>query len=206
MEAVSRTHRKQLGGANAVIIADVFVDPATEFPILYLADTVTIPTRSHLHVLDLERPEQSPRDVVLAAMRLLANRLIRAGSYLVLGPRLQHWLTADELHKHVGHLVQAVIAFDRLQRFDRPSDSAFDVADNFEEMSRWAKGVCSAACRLVDLPDDTDDDHRELGERGRRLERLECLLAVANAVSGQITGRGEQPLVMWSCAGVYRAF
>lgn len=181
----------QLGGTNAVIIADVFIDPATEFPILYLADTVTIPTRSHLHALDIEGHQHA----VLDAMRRLANRLIRTGSFLVLGPRLQHWLTAEELHKHIGHLVPAVISFDTLTRFDRRSDSAFDVADNFEEMSKWAKAVCSAVCRLVDSV-----------SSGDRLERLECLLEVANALSARSARSGDQPLLLWSCTGVFSAF
>lgn len=181
-----------LGGPNAVIIADVFVDPSSEFPILYLADTVTIPTRSHLHALDVE-PDRSLRDVLIAVMQRLANRLIRSGSFLVLGPRLQHWLTPNELHKYIRHLVPAVISFDTLKRFDRRSDSAFDVSDNFEEVSRWAKGVCSVACRLVDS---CNDSNLVVDARSVRLERLKCLLRIANAVSAQATSHSDNKVVL----------
>lgn len=210
----------RLGGPNAVIIADVFIDPATEFPILYLADTVTIPTRSHLHALDCwvdhhqpppaasSRPPP-PRDLLLRIMQRLANNRIRAGSFLVLGPTLQHWLTPDELHTHVGHqLVPAVIAFDALKRFDCRSASAFDVADNFEEMSRWAKGVCSVACRLL-VDCDGDGDGAVVDRRAVRLERLKCLLEVANALSASHAidqSDQQQQAVLWSSLSRLCAF
>lgn len=195
----------RLGGPNAVIIADLFVDPASEFPILYLADTVTIPTRSHLHALDLDQqPDRTPQDVLLFVMQRLANHLIRSGSFLVLGPKLQHWLRPDDLHKHVGQLVPAVISFDMLKRFDRRSESAFDVADNFEEMSRWAKGVCNVACRLVDST--STESHLAVNERHLRLTQLKCLLEVANMLSAQATCRSEQQVVLWSSMAVLRAF
>lgn len=191
----------RLGGPNAVIIADVFTDPDSEFTILYLADTVTIPTRCHLHALDLDhQPDrQPPRDVLLNVMQRLANCLIRSGSFLVLGPKLQYWLTPDELHKHVRQLIPAVIAFDTLKRFDRHSDSAFDVADNFEEMSRLAKGVCNVACRLVDISSAEMDLAVDQRNHRVRLGRLKCLLEIANALSAQATSRSDQQMVLWSC-------
>lgn len=196
----------RLGGPNAVIIADVFIDPANEFPILYLADTVTIPTRSHLHALDFDQhPDRPQRDGLLFVMQRLANRLIRSGSFLVLGPKLQHWLTPDELHKHVGQFVPAVISFDTLKRFDRRSNSAFDVADNFEEMSRWSKSVCNVACRLVDSSSTVGN--LGVGERKEvRLGRLKCLLEVANALSAQATSGADRQAVLWSSIAVLSAF
>lgn len=200
----------RFGGPNAVIVADVYTDPLLERNILYLVDTVAIPTRYHLQALATDVP-------LLDELTGVARRCIAPGSLLVLGPRLQHAVCDHQAVRarllDTG-LVRSLVAFDVLKRLDAHAAVMFDVTDNFDEMSKRPIGICSVACRLIGylagrqlLSEDEDDVDVEQEIDGWWLEQgLQRLLDVANALSDQraldVT-MGER--MRWWLLGVYSA-
>lgn len=225
----------RFGGPNAVIIADIFTADATLLvpppstthaavppSILYLVDTVAIPTRYHLHAL------RAPPTFPAAPRRLedaivaLAQRCIAAGSVLVLGPQLQHAVVAEELRQRLfaGGLVRTLVAFDVLKRFDpqevetdeNERHPVFDVTDNFDEMSKRPVGICGVACRLIGHLIDMMDSgggmpNIPLGDWWM-MQNLQRLLDVANAISDQRmldVATLDDGRVCWLLLGVYSA-
>lgn len=221
----------RFGGSNAVIIADIYTGAVSPI-ILYLVDTVAIPTRYHLQALH-------PVAVRLEdALIALAQRCIAAGSVLVLGPRLQHAVCVEELRQrlHDDGLVRTLVAFDVLKRFDRRHETpnedqrrpittavenerhpVFDVTDNFDEMSKRPVGICSVACRLIGhLVEVMEGDGTGAIAQQQQLanvdwwlvQSLQRLLDVANALSDQrmldVAALGDRR-VCWLLLGVYSA-
>lgn len=202
--------RMRFGGPNAVIVADLHTDDAIQQTILYLVDTVAIPTRYHLHALlpgdgtgtDADADTDSSASRLLDELTGVAQRCIAAGSFLVLGPRLQHAVGASASRQRLldTGLVRSLVAFDVLKQFDGRVNRAagadasdaghpvFDVTDNFDEMSKRPVNICRVACRLIaglQLATATTavDQHRwwPLAQP----HGLQRLLDVANALSDQ---------------------
>lgn len=216
--------RMRFGGPNAVIVADLHTDDAIRQTIIYLVDTVAIPTRYHLHALP------TGDDAVATASRLLdeltgvAQRCIAAGSFLVLGPRLQHAVDTSDVRQRLldTGLVRSLVAFDVLKQFDGRVNRAaevdadasdaghpvFDVTDNFDEMSKRPVNICRVACRLIaglQLASATAAGDQLLVQP----HGLQRLLDVANALSDQRTldaaVLGSTERVRWLLLSVYSA-
>lgn len=155
----------KFGGSKAVIIADIYEDITDkEYPILYLADTVSIPTRYYMQPLKyLEHQtarsdtnnnecgegtsgtqQQFDVDYLVNELIEIGNRVIQAGSFLVLGPRLQH-IISPEVYTNREHNLSIIIRFDEL----KPLDGKSTIMDNFDEISKPAIAICSVVYLLV---------------------------------------------------------
>lgn len=166
VEAIYRQSPSALkfGGTNVVIVADIYEDESVaDFPILYIADTVSIPTRYYLHTLkyrwtaaaanDTNNNEEAatkPTDLseqLLLELIEIGNDVMQAGSMLVLGPRLQNLVSPDAYKRTDLHNLSMIIPFDELKTLD--GSSTFDVTDNFDEVCRQAVNMCLIVYDLV---------------------------------------------------------
>lgn len=162
----------KFGGQKAVIIADIYEDSTDkEFPILYIADTVSIPTRYYMQPLKyLEHQvvtnkldtnnndwgesstgtgtsgggQSIDMEYLVNELIEIGNRVIQAGSFLVLGPRLQQIVSPD-VYANREHNLSIIIPFDEL----KPLDGKSFIMDNFDEISKPAIDTCSLVYLLV---------------------------------------------------------
>lgn len=183
VEAIYRESPSALkfGGPKSVIIADIHeMECVADFPILYIADTVSIPTRYYLHALKYRSKaaaatvnnnnEETTKskdlsDQLLLELIEIGNDVMQAGSWLVLGPRLQN-LVPDTYSRAELHNLAMIIRFDDLKVLD--GSSKFDVADNFEEVCKQAVDMCNIVYTLVCTYDRT---HRTADELYTDLQR-----------------------------------
>lgn len=170
LEIVEAIYRKspsalKFGGPKAVIVADIHEEECVaDFPILYIADTVSIPTRYYLHTLKYRstaaaapvitnnNTEQATNSKDLSEQLLLelieiGNDVMQAGSMLVLGPRLQNLVSPEAYNRTALHNLSMIIPFDELKTLD--GNSTFDVTDNFDEVCKQAVYMCNIVYTLV---------------------------------------------------------
>lgn len=176
IEILNSMHQKpkeafKLGGTNVVIVADVFrsVQSTNLLPILYLADTVNIPTRYYLHALksDLDAIKEGEgdecRDAILTLLQeliVIANAAIKTGSYLLLGPTLQAHIPPkyynDKLYKFN---LRAIVPLTELKVFEmnhvargsRPTTGplSHNIDDGLEKIVNPALSICSIVNTLL---------------------------------------------------------
>lgn len=168
VEAIYRESPSALkfGGPKAVIVADIHEEECVaDFPILYIADTVSIPTRYYLHALkyrsaaaaapsannnNTDEGATKSRDLseqLLLELIEIGNDVMQAGSMLVLGPRLQNLVSPDAYNRTALHNLSMIIPFDELKTLDGSSN--FDVTDNFDEVCKEAVYMCNIVYTLV---------------------------------------------------------
>lgn len=166
----------KLGGNNVVIVADIFksIHSKTVLPILYLADTVNIPTRYYLHALKsdiraiTDGDAEESRIAILSLLQELitiANSVIKTGSYLLLGPTLQAHIPPkyynDKLYKFN---LRAIVPLTELKVFEMknvaarssaattstsPSSSSSGVSNNIEEGLEKIVDPALSICSIV---------------------------------------------------------
>lgn len=102
-----KSYMLRLGGKGSVIFAELYDNEEEiivdgnrlikNFPILYLADTMTIPTRFFLYPLrfKLNAVEGDYQSNLTQELIVIANDVIKAGSNLILGSRLKAIITPD---------------------------------------------------------------------------------------------------------------
>lgn len=115
----------RLGGKGSVIFAELYDNEEEiivegsklikNFPILYLADTMTIPTRFFLYPLrfKLNAVEGDYQNNLIEEMIVIANDVIKAGSNLILGSRLKAIITPD-CYKNRTHNFSTIVDIDSL--------------------------------------------------------------------------------------------
>lgn len=163
----------KLGGTNVVIVADIFksIHSKTVLPILYLADTVNIPTRYYLHALksDLraigDSDTEESRNAILSLLQeliVIANTVIKTGSYLLLGPTLQAHIPPkyynDKLYKFN---LRAIVPLTELKVFEMKnvaartssggasSSSNNNIEMGLEKIVNPALSICSIVNTLI---------------------------------------------------------
>ncbi|XP_059609451.1 uncharacterized protein LOC132256881 [Phlebotomus argentipes] len=145
----------RLGGPHTVVFADIYHDtsatvqfrdesaPDTPFPILYLADTVAIPTRFFMHPLRyLHQPGEAASvddKRLVQELAQIANSVIKSGSNLVLGPHLQELIKPDT-YTNRPHNLEAIVTLESLR--SHALDSEQDVWGNSYDMMLPAKRIC----------------------------------------------------------------
>ncbi|XP_055683916.1 uncharacterized protein LOC129790457 [Lutzomyia longipalpis] len=145
-----------LGGPHTVVFADIYHDTSqtirfrgestsdTSFPILYLADTVAIPTRFFLHPLkylhnSIETSSSDEKPLV-QELSHIANSVIKSGSNLVLGPHLQELISPDT-YTNRPHNLEAIVTLESLRSHALDSDQ--DVWENSHDMMFPAMRICN---------------------------------------------------------------
>lgn len=159
----------RMGGIDAVIIADIYENyDISEFPILYIADTVSIPTRYFLHALKFRseifnsKTNQNTmehndgvdipkyqEEYLVKELTEIANLYLKSGSYLVLGRRLQHLISKDYYIYRKNHNL-SIVPFSTLCPPDDGGDHTngssrkkFDLSDNLEKIVGQAVKICN---------------------------------------------------------------
>lgn len=115
----------RLGGKGSVIFAELYDNEdeiivegnklIKNFPILYLADTMTIPTRFFLYPLrfKMNAVEGDYQNNLTEELIVIANDVIKAGSNLILGSRLKAIITPD-CYKNKKHNFATIVDIDTL--------------------------------------------------------------------------------------------
>lgn len=115
----------RLGGKGSVIFAELYDNEEEilvegnklikNFPILYLADTMTIPTRFFLYPLrfKMNAVEGDYQSNLIEEMIVIANDVIKSGSNLILGSRLKAIITPD-CYKNRKHNFSTIVDIDHL--------------------------------------------------------------------------------------------
>lgn len=118
-----KSYMLRLGGKGSVIFAELYDDEIIvegsklikNFPILYLADTMTIPTRFFLYPLrfKMNAVEGDYQNNLIEEMIVIANDVIKSGSNLILGSRLKAIITPD-CYKNRKHNFATIVDIDSL--------------------------------------------------------------------------------------------
>lgn len=120
-----KSYMLRLGGKGSVIFAELYDNEEEimvegnklikSFPILYLADTMTIPTRFFLYPLrfKLNSVEGDYQNNLIEEMIVIANDVIKSGSNLILGSRLKVIITPD-CYKSRAHNFATIVDIDSL--------------------------------------------------------------------------------------------
>lgn len=120
-----QSYMLRLGGKGSVIFAELYdnddeiiVDGnrlMKNFPILYLADTMTIPTRFFLYPLrfKMNAVEGDYQNNLVEELIQIANEVIKSGSNLILGSRLKEIITPD-CYKNRTHNFSTIVDIDSL--------------------------------------------------------------------------------------------
>lgn len=137
----------RLGGKGSVIFAELYDNEEEiivegsklikNFPILYLADTMTIPTRFFLYPLrfKLNAVEGDYQNNLIEEMIVIANDVIKANSNLILGSRLKAIITPD-CYKNRTHNFSTIVDIDSLSIAPRgEGDTSSSSSSSFEENS-----------------------------------------------------------------------
>lgn len=133
-----KPHMLRLGGKGSVIFAELYDNEEEilvegtklikNFPILYLADTMTIPTRFFLYPLKfkLNAVEGDYQHNLIEEMIVIANDVVKSGSNLILGSRLKGIITPD-CYKNRKHNFATIVDIDTLSIAPRgEGDSSAD--------------------------------------------------------------------------------
>lgn len=120
-----KSYMLRLGGKGSVIFAELYDNEEEilvegnrlikNFPILYLADTMTIPTRYFLYPLrfKLNAVEGDYQNNLIEELIRIANAVIKSGSNLILGSRLKAIITPD-CYKNRKHHFATIVDIDSL--------------------------------------------------------------------------------------------
>lgn len=168
----SKADAFKLGGTNVVIVADIFksIQSPKLLPILYMADTVNIPTRYYLNPLQSQiARDDSSADTAADDAKVLdlvheliaiANRVMKPNSYLLLGPTLQSLIPAryynDKIYKFN---LRAIVPLTELKMFEStampsssssaPATSPYNIDDGLERIVNPALAICSITNTLL---------------------------------------------------------
>jgi len=172
----------KLGGTNVVIVADIFKSSQSKhlLPVLYLADTVNIPTRYYLHALKSEiaraqivdgstaEPATEAQILELVnELMAIANKVIKSNSYLLLGPTLQSLIPpkyySDKLYKFN---LRAIVPLTELKLFETTAATTGNIDDGLEKIVNPALAICSIVNTLL---------MRKIGKNGTSIEERYCL-------------------------------
>ncbi|GAB0095328.1 uncharacterized protein DMENIID0001_106950 [Sergentomyia squamirostris] len=155
-----------LGGPHTVVFADIYHDlsssvqfrgedvPDTSYPILYLADTVAIPTRFFMHPLrylheTVETTSNCGENRLVQELSHIANSVIKSGSNLVLGPNLQQWIT-PETYTNRPHNLEAIVTLESLRATALVDETGSDdMWGNSYDIMMPAMKICSGISVLV---------------------------------------------------------
>lgn len=141
----------KLGGKKDVIVADIYEN--AKYFIIYLADTVAIPTRYFIQVLNYkfsltDENTDEMKEQLIEDLKNIGNSVIKSGSMLVLGEQLQRYISPSH-YKQSQHKFSAIVPLDKLRPFDKKINCQHDAADNFTAVVTPAIQMCTTVNEFV---------------------------------------------------------
>lgn len=164
------------GDLKSIVIADFYEIPnCVQYPVLIVADTKMVPTRYYLHAMHFfinwHENGKHIGEYLQSELADVGNKVIKAGSLLVLGPNLQNWIN-PEMYTKGNHNLKLVVPFDQLEELDK-IDRTLGIRQNFNEILKEAVSICDSVGPVFEL-----DVSKSTNEEVLR-QHLQIYLAIA---------------------------
>lgn len=146
----------KFGGPNAVIVADLY-EGYNSHPILYIADTVTIPTRYYLYAVKMfgEKQMCDSEDFsgeLIKEFQSVIKRVIRPNSKIILGEQLQEIIPEEIYGEFDNGSNLIVLPLHKLKQLDMKnsnSNKTSDIAKSFTATVKKARVICRIISNMV---------------------------------------------------------